>query len=210
MDKMQKEIVVVERGKIFGQNNENYFNGFSLQQSFDFEARILPNIKYMQRGLAEKDPSHKQPIGYCLIVNPTLKSVFAYQRSKKDEKYSEKRLQGKWSWGVGGHIERHDSIINPIRESMQRELDEEVEIKGKIFGIKPIGYINDDSDSVGSVHFGILYVAETDATIIDPKDGEMDHGRLRTIPELEEICSSPEFNVENWSRISMEAVKTLF
>ena len=70
--------------------------------------------------------------------------------------------------------------------------------------------INDDSNDVGKVHFGVLYVVETNSEIVTPKDSEIDNGRLRTIDELEKICSSSDFAVEEWSRISLEPLKQYF
>lgn len=173
-------------------------------------SRIVDNFKYMRRGLAEEDPTHKQPVGYAMVVNPSLKQIFAYQRSAKDSNYTEKRLQGKWSWGVGGHIEKFDiENGNPLHASMLRELEEEVYIDGSV-NPRVIGYINDDSNAVGTVHFGVLYVVETDSKIVKPKDAEIDNGRLRTIDELEKICSSSDFAVEEWSRISLEPLKQYF
>jgi predicted NUDIX family phosphoesterase len=205
--KSEKLIMVVEREILLGNDS---FQGFRPQNQTDYESRILDNFKYMKRGLAEENPTHKQPIGYAMIVNPSLKQIFTYQRSAKDSNYAEKRLQGKWSWGVGGHIEKFDiENGNPLHASMLRELEEEVSINGSI-NLRVIGYINDDYNYVGKVHFGVLYVVETDSRIVTPKDSEIDNGKLRTIDELEKICSSSDFAVEEWSRISLEPLKQYF
>lgn len=204
--KSEKLIMVVPREILLG--NES-FQGFRPQDQIDYESRILDNFKFMKRGLAEKDPTYKQPISYAIIINPNLKQIFAYQRSAKDSNYTEKRLQGNWSWGVGGHIEIFDKNINPLRSSMLRELEEEAYIDGHV-NPRFLGYINDDSNDVGRVHFGVLYVVETDSKIVQPKDPEIDNGGLRTIEELEKICSSSDFTVEEWSRISLEPLKQYF
>jgi predicted NUDIX family phosphoesterase len=202
--KSEKIIMVVEKDILFG---NDVFQGFKPQTEVDYESKILTNFKYMKRGLAEEDSTHKQPIGYAMIVNPSLKQIFAYQRSTKDSNYAEKRLQGKWSWGVGGHIEKFDAGNgNPLHVSMLRELEEEIYMDGSVNPIV-LGYINDDSNDVGKVHFGVLYVVETDSKIVRPKDPEIDNGELRTIEELEHICSSSDFTVEGWSRICLEPLK---
>ncbi len=202
-------ILVIRRKTLFNGNYSN-FQGFLPHKKEDYESRILSpsNSEYRLRRSVEEDPLWKQPIPYILIVNPKLKRVFAYQRSKEDPFYTEKRLQGKWSWGIGGHIERSDiKTKNPLREGMFRELREEVFIKGGISEPKVLGYINDDSDNVGKVHFGILYLIETDATEIKPRDREIVNGRLRTIKELEKICSSDD--VETWSKIALDPLKKI-
>ncbi|PIU76096.1 hypothetical protein COS75_00800 [Candidatus Pacearchaeota archaeon CG06_land_8_20_14_3_00_35_12] len=205
--KSEKIIMVVEKNVLFG---KDYFNGFRPQNGVDFKSRILKNFQYDKRGNVENNPGYKQPIGYCLIVNPRLKKVFAYQRASQDSKYSEKRLQGKWSWGVGGHIEKIDEAANPIHTSVLRELKEEVprEILFKaIGGPRILGYINDDSEPVGRVHFGVLYVLKTNSEKIVPNDPAIARCEFRTIKELEKICSSPEVAVEGWSKIVLEPLK---
>lgn len=205
MDKKDQMIMVVKKEILLG---ANYFQGFRLSNEFDYESIILNNFKYVRRGDAEEDPTHKQPIGYSLIINPSLKQVFAYQRSSKDAKYAEKRLQGKWSWGIGGHIEKVDMQVgNPIYESMKRELREEVKGLEKNPEIEVLGYINDDKDAIGKVHFGILYVVKTNSTILKPLDPEVETGELKPINELEKICSSSKLTVEGWSKIALNPLK---
>ena len=202
--------ILVIRRKILFNGNYGLFHGFLPHKKEDYESRILvaSNSEYRLRRSVEEDPLWKQPIPYMLILNPELKRVFAYQRSKEDPFYAEKRLQGKWSMGIGGHIERADiKMKNPLREGMFRELKEEVIINGRISEPKVLGYINDDSDNVGKVHFGILYLIETDATEIKPRDRKIVNGRLRTVKELEKICSSD--NVETWSKIALNPLKEI-
>jgi len=173
--KSEQIIMVVPREDLF-ENNEHYFEGFRHADVKDFETNILQNHIWMKRGIAEEDPNHKQPIAYCLIVNPQQKKVFAFQRGLKDEHYGEKRLQGKHSWGVGGHIEQFDTAEgNPIYNSMLREIEEEIECNGSMEP-KVLGYINSDQDDVSKVHFGVLYLIETDAVDVRPRDNEMAAG----------------------------------
>jgi len=206
MERSQKSIMVIKKEILF---NDNYFEGFRTVKGVDYQLRILENYEWMERVIAENNPSYKQPIVYMIIINPSLKQIFVYQRSFQEAVYSEKRLQGKLSLGLGGHIERVDfetGCKNPILASGLRELKEEVEIKGST-NPRMLGYINNDSDNVGKVHFGILYILETNARIVKPKDPEIESGGLRTIKELEKIYSSSGFTVEEWSRISFEPVK---
>ncbi len=204
MGKDDSLIMIVRKQDLF---QGNLFQGFSAHHVQDYESRILQNYGFMTRKFAEDDPNYKQPIAYSMIVNPNTEQVFAFQRSQQYKNYPEKRLQGKWSWGVGGHIEKTDSKnANPIKDSMSREINEEVKIYGK-FDPFVLGYINDDSNKVGEVHFGILYLIETDARKIQPKDPEIAEGRLRTIDELEKICASEEFKVESWSRIALNPLR---
>lgn len=206
MDKMQKPIMVIKRDTLF---SEGAFQGFKPATDLDYSSRILENFEYMPRGLAEQDPNFKQPIGYAVLLNPSLKKIFAYRRSKKDEEYTETRLQGKYSWGVGGHIDKSDAG-NPIHSSLLREIEEEIGLRhDQIQNIRVLGYVNDDENDVGRVHFCILYGIETAVADILPKS-EIMHGKLMTIDELEELVSNPEVEVETWSKIAFGPIKTQF
>lgn len=201
---MGEEILVVKTNILFSQNN--YFNGLS--NVFDFESSILKNYEWKIRTHElENNVKFKQPIAYVFIVNKKLNKVFSYQRSKKSSEYSETKLFGKWTWGVGGHIDKVDGVQsnNPIISSMYREISEEAPCN--ILSIKKIGYINDDSDDVGKVHFGILYIVETNNEKIIPKDKEVNNEKFRSIDELEKILQDKNFDVENWSKISFEFLK---
>jgi len=199
MDKYEKQIMVVPREVLF---KEKYFQGFLAADQHDYEQIALANLTYEKRKLAEENSQLKQPIGYCLIINKKLKQVFAYRRSSADEEYGEKRLQGKWSWGVGGHIEKYDvDNDNAIRTSMLRELEEEVKINGSIKE-SVLGYINDDETAVGSVHFGILYLIETNSENVEVNDPEMAWGGFVDINRIKEILQSLDCEVETWSEIA--------
>src|SRR3989339_848879 len=89
------------------------------------------------------------------------------------------------------------------------EIDEEVQINGNISSISLLGYIN-NSDPVGLVHFGILYLLETDAVEVSPADKEMKQGKFMCLSELEEICVSPDCTVEAWSQIALDPLKRYF
>ncbi len=212
----EDNVLVVEKDYLFADHPE--FFGFVPHRDYDFESRILQFGKYRftRRGTPDESPeisaeandSLKQPIRYLLIVNPTEKKIFAYRRFSlsEDPNKTETRHAGKWSWGAGGHIEECDTQGNFLYNSMIREMSEEVELVGGSFGrVLPLGYIN-DNDALGRVHFGLLYLVETDAEEIRPKS-EASVARFHTFEELEGILSNPDFVVESWSRIAMKPLK---
>jgi len=205
-NKEDVQIMVVPREKLF---SEKQFQGFLHHNETDFNSKILENFEWMRRGDAEINPEFQQPIAYCIIVNKNTKKIFAYQRT---EKAGESRLHNKWSWGVGGHIDvpDHDETKseNPIELSMMRELEEEIGLKKEqITKITPLGYINDDSNSVGKVHFGILYSIETNLKNIEQAEEELSKGKMFSIEELESIKNNPDNYIESWSQISFDPLK---
>ena len=198
---MAKEALIVPR-KILFQDNE--FQGFLPSEQRDFIQLILKNYKYHQRGEElENNSDLQQIIPYVWIINPKIKQIFAYRRAS-NQNYTEERLKNKWSCGLGGHIERQDSS-DPIMQAMLRELQEEV-LMQEYPKPKIIGYLNDDSNSVGKVHFGILAIAET-TQLVEKGDEEMAEGRFMSISELESLFSNPENDIETWTQLSWPAVK---
>ena len=218
MSKSDQRIIVVKRELLFGQD---YFEGFRIGEEVDYESRIATGYKVMRRGSTEEPENHpegnaelntqfKQPIGYSILINPKLKRVFAYHRSSVDLEYAERRLQGKWSWGFGGHIELSDAgNRNFIRQSALRELKEEVRINGLIEKVDVLGYLNYDSDFIGKVHFGILYLFSTNSDEVMPLDSEISKVVFCSLGELEKLCSSQDVKVEEWSKLSLEPLRKI-
>lgn len=202
--KYNELIMAVKRNDLFDGDD---FQGFKSAEDVDFQERILDNYSYVKRGEAEEDEKLKQPIGYLVLVDEDDR-IFAYQRALKDDDYTEKRLQGRWSWGVGGHVDKEDEGDNPIRKSMLRELGEEIEVDGEINDISVLGYINDDSDSVGRVHFGILYMVQISGPV-EANDDEVTNEGLRSISELKEVIDDESVEVEEWSKIALKLLEEI-
>ncbi|MBD3253367.1 hypothetical protein GF386_06545 [Candidatus Pacearchaeota archaeon] len=203
-DKYDKIILAVARKHLFGEDNKDAFQGFKPSHEIDYNSRINQNFQWMRRGDIENNPDIKHPIGYTFIVNPEKGKVFVYQRAGA---HNESRLAGKWSGGIGGHIEQQDNSSNdPIKDSTLREFDEEVKVIGETKRQHHVlGYINDDSNSVGEVHLGVLNLILTNATNVTPRQGEMAKGHLMDFFELEKMCKAE--NVETWTSIAVPYIK---
>ena len=189
---------MVDRGLLLA---ERAFQGYVPPEFHDYESVILRNYRYVPRAQAEVDPNLKQPVAYCAIVNPRERLVFAYRRATVKDDYEEERLRGKWSIGIGGHIDLADrSAVNPVRASMLRELAEELVWEGPAEP-RLIGYINDERDMVGKVHFGLLYRIDSGMKEIKPRTREIAAARMVAWEEWEEMMRSRAYRVEGWSRI---------
>jgi predicted NUDIX family phosphoesterase len=129
--------------------------------------RIVQNGLFLRRSELEEDPSFKQIIPYAIISNkepersgvPQSQSFYLFKRTSTQ---TEKRLHNKFSLGVGGHMNPNDSMTSKeqyLIDELKRELYEEVKLLNGclIEDIEFIGFINDDTISVGSVHIGLLY-----------------------------------------------------
>jgi len=210
MSKEDQIIFAIDCDDLFGSEREHHFEGFRKAEEIDYMSKLLEKGKWMRRGDIENNHSVKHPIPYIVVVSPEGNKVFAYQRASG---HTEQRLGGKWTWGVGGHIEKIDESENMIEDSLRREVEEEIKFaEDKHEHIKPgyhfLGYINNDEDDVGKVHLGLLYVHVTDAKQVFPNEAEVARGELRDINELELMLDSEsDVDVEGWSRIALPEVK---
>ncbi len=193
---MDDEIMVVRRDVLF---KDKSFQGIVDADFYDYIDVILNNFTFKIRRLAEQDYELKQPIAYGIIVNEKG-DIYAYKRAHQG--YNESRLRGKWSIGLGGHIEKYDLNDNPILTSLMRELDEEVKLNAPIDDFKVIAYINDDSNDVGRVHFGIVYLLKTKATEAKPNDQESKVGFFIPFEKLNELQE-----LESWSELAFKFLK---
>jgi len=129
--------------------------------------RIVQNGLFLRRSELEEDSSFKQIIPYAIISNKEPKRSGVRQSQsfylfKRTSKQTEKRLHNKFSLGVGGHMNPNDSMESKeqfLIDELKREIYEEVKLLNGclIEDIEFIGFINDDTISVGSVHIGLLY-----------------------------------------------------
>ena len=129
--------------------------------------RIVQNGLFLRRSELEEDPSFKQIIPYAIISNKEpersgVRQSQSFYLFRRTSNQTEKRLHNKFSLGVGGHMNPNDSMESKeqyLIDELKRELYEEVKLLNGCFieAIEFIGFINDDTISVGRVHIGLLY-----------------------------------------------------
>ena len=126
-------------------------------------AALMEKAFFMDRAAAETDPTFLQLIPYCVLAETFDQTgffaLFAYRRTKQA---GEVRLQGNWSYGVGGHINPVDGPGGRCTYdlALRRELKEEVglELDGPLGEDAPVlGLIYDPSNEVGRVHLGVVH-----------------------------------------------------
>lgn len=199
---MAKEVLVVKRKILF---KEKAFQGF-MEMNDNFLDLIMDNCEYQLRTPdLEINPDFKQIIPYVVIVNPQTKQIFGYKRFKKMEGLHEMRLHDKFSFGVGGHIDRNNDAEDVIEDAMMRELREEIQME-EYPSPNIIGFINDDGDDVGQVHFGMLAIAETLGEIKKTEGDEVRDERFYSIEEIDGMVNAGA-QMDGWTRLSWPAVK---
>ena len=197
-DKMQREIMVVKNTALFcdiSRESKVYTTSES-----DFESKILANYEYMIRGEAEVNFDYKQPITYAIVMNEQ-NDIFVYIRGDKNSNAWESRLHSNLAIGVWGHLEKEDEESkNPLRDCLERELEEEIGLKKtSIVESFPIGYINDERYEVGKVHIWVAYLVRVKDFEVKMEDGELASGGFQTYAKLKEMIASRNYDVEGWT-----------
>ncbi|MBI4018055.1 MAG: NUDIX domain-containing protein [Candidatus Aenigmarchaeota archaeon] len=188
---MPEKIMVVPRKQLLKKD----FQGFLPHEGNEHVLEAIKKHAFFRgRDEVEEDTSLKQIIPYVVFIHGT--KVFLLRRLGKS---GEKRLHNLYSIGIGGHVnEGDDGVEEILNAAMRREFLEEVSYSGR-FDPKPLGFINDDSNDVGKVHFGVCYVLNGNSRIT-VKETDMLEGKLAPVDDLKK------YNLESWSSIAAEHV----
>ena len=189
-----EKILVVKKNILFA---FQIINGLYPVDFDGYQTLIQNHKEFLWRSAVEEDNNYKQIIPYLIY---THEDKFFVMRRKNNA--SETRLQNKYSLGIGGHINKDDvtAKANIINWS-EREFHEEVKFDGA-FKIKSLGMLNDESNSVGQVHTGFVFLLEGDSSEISIKD-EHKEGMLLTLDECFELYNY----MESWSKIVLDYLK---
>lgn len=68
-----------------------------------------------------------------------------------------------------------------------------------------VALINDDTDEVGKVHFGVIHVFKLDRPSIRSKEKSINEAKFLSIPELKKKIDK----YENWSKICINEIERL-
>ncbi len=117
----------------------------------EFVDLVNRHKRFVRRSEAEGDPNVIQPIP-CAIIR-WKEQVLLLRRNKKGHALHEKYLL--WA---GGHVNIADNSPDILSSALERELSEEVFIKGSYrVSEKPIALVRTNESSRASRHVGVLY-----------------------------------------------------
>ncbi|MFC1841736.1 hypothetical protein ACFLYA_01570 [Candidatus Dependentiae bacterium] len=190
--KKDENILVVKRDCLFPLQA---WQGIEKPKNDQFLETIMARKEFLPRSLMEHDVSYKQIIPYLVF-----KHADKYFLMQRKAKASEQRLKSKYSLGIGGHIRQEDIKNADIAHWARREFHEEVDYNGN-FEVKFLGILNDDSNDVGKVHVGFVYLLEGNSPDISVKS-ELQSGQLVTIA----ACARFYDRMEGWSKIVFDYI----
>jgi predicted NUDIX family phosphoesterase len=153
--------------------------------------------RYVDRPIAEVDPTHKQIIPYVVVRDG--ERIFLMLRTDAG---GDSRLHGKASIGVGGHInpvdgDGHDRLMAGLRREWAEELVADWEPEFRL-----VGLLNDDSNPVGAVHLGVVFVVEAAGRPVAVREAEKLSG---TFVGPDDVRAAWD-RLETWSQLVAEAL----
>jgi len=193
-DKWNERILVVKRDNFFP---NGVWNGLK-SVDFNYYLNVIQKEKeFIARGPAETDYSYKQIIPYLVFEHEG--SYFLMQRKSTS---SESRLASKYSLGIGGHLREEDIKGTDLFEWARREFEEEINYSGKL-EIEPLGLLNDDSNDVGKVHIGFVFLLKGSSANISVKS-ELAQGELLPL----DSCKARYAAMETWSQLVFDFLQS--
>jgi predicted NUDIX family phosphoesterase len=150
--------------------------------------------RYEPRDAMECDPAFKQVIPYLVLRDGERYFLMRRTRAGRDE-----RLHDRYSIGVGGHLNPGDGGLDG---GLRREWAEELEADF-VPTFRLVGLLNDDTTDVGSVHLGVVYVADAAGRPVAIRETDKLTGRFVDPAAVAEI----EAELESWSQLVFEQLE---
>ncbi len=144
--------------------------------------------RYEPRDRMERDPTFKQVIPYLVLRDGPR--FFLMRRTSAG---GDPRLHGRYSIGVGGHLNPGDGgLLGGLRREWAEEL-----VAGFVPEFQLIGLLNDDTTEVGAVHLGAVYVADAAGRPVAIRETDKLTGAF--VPEHQVAAVAD--GLETWSRL---------
>ena len=107
------------------------------------------------------------------------------------------RLHGRFSIGVGGHLNPGDG---GLLGGLRREWDEEL-VADFVPEFQLVALLNDDTTEVGAVHLGAVYVADAAGRLVEIRETDKLSGSFVEARAVEAVAD----RLETWSRLVFES-----
>lgn len=186
-----EKIMCIKSDTLF---KDGKWQGLKTDNLESYRKLIIDNAEFRPRDELEDDPTYKQ-----VIAQVVLRHEGKYFLHRQEDR-TEDRLNSLSPLPLGGHIEEfdNDSDSDIVEVGLERELEEEVDIKGNITNREFLGiiYIEDDKP-VNMVHVGLFYIFDVDTEDVHIKEeGLKDIGFVSL-----DYLKKNEETLTYWSRI---------
>jgi predicted NUDIX family phosphoesterase len=156
-------------------------------------AAIAAHGTFRPREEVETDPSWKQAIPYLLLRDG--ESIYLMKRTKAG---GDERLHDRYTIGIGGHVNPEDGdLFGGLRREWAEEIDADFTPD-----FQPLGVLNDDSNSVGAVHLGLVFAADAAGRTVTIRETDKLDGSFATLDEVAAVADK----LETWSALLFEFI----
>jgi predicted NUDIX family phosphoesterase len=143
---------------------------------------------FRPRGQVEADPSQKQIIPYLVLRDG--ERIFLMKRTRAG---GDERLHERYTIGIGGHVNPGDGdVLGGLRREWREEIAADFEPQ-----FSPLGLLNDDANSVGAVHLGLVYAADAGGRPVTIRETDKLSGRFVSLDEVTAVAD----RLETWSAL---------
>lgn len=160
-----------------------------------FVAAAQRDGSYEPRSRMEQDPWFKQIIPYLVLRDG--QNYFLMQRTAAG---GDVRLHGRFSIGVGGHLNPGDGgLVGGLRREWEEELVAEF-----LPAFQLVALLNDDTTPVGAVHLGAVYLADAAGRQVAIRETHKLTGGFASAAEVEAVAD----RLETWSQLTFEFLES--
>lgn len=193
---MTEQVLVLPRDRVPGGSDFSGVRQATDADLVELQVAVAEHGRYVDRPIAEDDPSLKQLIPYVVVRDADR--VFLMERTSAG---GDARLHGKASIGVGGHLNPVDAGEDPLLAGLRREWAEELDADWEpVFELR--GLLNDDSNPVGAVHLGVVFEVQAAGRPVAVREHEKLIGSFAGWSELMASWD----RLETWSQLVADAL----
>jgi predicted NUDIX family phosphoesterase len=136
----------------------------------------------------ERNPSFKQVIPYLVLRDG--ERIFLMHRTAAG---GDARLHGRYSIGVGGHLNPGDGgLLGGLRREWAEEL-----VADFVPEFRLVALLNDDTTNVGAVHIGAVFVADAAGRPVSIRETDKLSGAFVEARDVAAVTDG----METWSRL---------
>jgi predicted NUDIX family phosphoesterase len=188
-----EHVLVLPRGEVPGGCD---FHGIRNADLSGLQGAVRRRGRYLERTAAEHNSAFKQLIPYVVVRDG--ERVFLMQRTDAG---GDRRLHGKASIGVGGHLNPVDDGEDPLMAGLRREWAEEVEADWEP-EFELVGLLNDETNPVGAVHLGVVFSVEAAGRAVSVRERDKLRGEFVGASDVRAARD----RLETWSVLVADAL----